>query len=75
MRSDPAHAAASYIGRLIALGHHVAIAEQIGSLARNGLVPREIVRVITPGTLIEDDLLAAARNNFLLAVVAERTAE
>src|SRR5690348_754261 len=72
MAGIPAHAAASYIGRLIALGHHVAIAEQMGSLARNGLVPREIVRVFTPGTLVEDDLLAAARNNFLLAAVAER---
>jgi DNA mismatch repair protein MutS len=72
MAGIPAHAAASYIGRLIAIGHHVAIAEQMGSLARNGLVPREIVRVFTPGTLVEDDLLAAARNNFLLAVVADR---
>src|SRR5215470_1922372 len=58
MAGIPAHAAASYIGRLIAIGHHVAIAEQMGSLARNGLVPREIVRVFTPGTLVEDDLLA-----------------
>src|SRR5687767_5457829 len=51
MAGIPAHAAENYIARLIGQGLHVAIAEQIGSLARNGLVPREIVRVLTPGTL------------------------
>jgi DNA mismatch repair protein MutS len=74
MAGIPAHAAQPYVARLIALGHHVAIAEQVGGLARNGLVPREIVRTYTPGTIVEDDLLAAARNNYLLAVVADADA-
>src|SRR5947209_13573176 len=56
MAGIPAHAADGYVARLIAQGHHVAIAEQVGSLARNGLVPREIVRVLTPGTLLESEL-------------------
>jgi len=71
MAGIPAHAAAGYIARLIAHGHHVAIAEQVGTLTRNGLVPREIVRVVTPGTIVEDDLLAPGLNNFLLALVAD----
>src|SRR4051812_41866639 len=71
MAGIPAHAADGYIGRLIAAGLHVAIAEQIGSLARNGIVPREIVRVLTPGTLLETDLLAGARANFLLSLVRD----
>jgi DNA mismatch repair protein MutS len=74
MAGIPAHAADGYIGRLIAAGHHVAIAEQIGSLARNGIVPREIVRVLTPGTLLETDLLSGSRANFLLSLVRESDA-
>src|SRR5919201_2439662 len=57
MAGIPAHAAESYVARLIAQGHYVAIAEQVGTLARNGLVPREIVRVLALGTLVERELL------------------
>src|SRR6195256_4166877 len=71
MAGIPAHAAEGYIGRLIASGYHVAIAEQMGTLARNGIVPREIVRVLTPGTLLETDLLAGTRANFLLTLVRD----
>lgn len=71
MAGIPAHAAEAYIGRLIAAGYHVAIAEQMGTLARNGIVPREIVRILTPGTLLETDLLAGSRANFLLALVED----
>lgn len=72
MAGIPAHAAESYIARLIAAGHHVAIAEQMGLIPRNGIVPREIVRVLTPGMLLESDLLPSTRANFLLSLVAER---
>jgi DNA mismatch repair protein MutS len=74
MAGIPAHSAESYIGRLIAAGYHVAIAEQIGLIPRNGIVPREIVRVLTPGMLLESDLLPGARSNFLLSLVEERQA-
>src|SRR6266852_6330318 len=67
----PVHAADSYIARLIAAGLHVAIAEQIGVVPRNGIVPREIVRVLTPGMLLESDLLAGSRANYLLAMVKD----
>src|SRR5215813_9845226 len=53
MAGIPVHAADSYVGRLISAGLHVAVAEQIGVVPRNGIVPREIVRVLTPGMLLE----------------------
>src|SRR5947209_5158052 len=76
MAGIPVQAAEGYVARLIEQGHHVAIAEQIGGqkLARNGLVPREIVRVLTPGTLLESELLAGSRPNFLLAMHEENRA-
>jgi DNA mismatch repair protein MutS len=74
MAGIPAHAAESYIGRLIGAGLHVAIAEQIGVVPRNGIVPREIVRVLTPGMLLESHLLSGSRSNFLLSLVHERDA-
>src|SRR5207237_496772 len=71
MAGIPFHAAESYIARLIAAGLHVAIAEQIGVVPRNGIVPREIVRVLTPGMLLESDLLVGPRANFLLSLVRD----
>ena len=74
MAGIPVHAAESYIARLIGAGLHVAIAEQIGVVPRNGIVPREIVRVLTPGMLLESHLLPTSRSNFLLALVHDRDA-
>src|SRR5712664_275101 len=71
MAGIPAHAAEAYIGRLISQGIAVAIAEQIGTVSRNGIVPREIVRVLTPGMLLETDLLAGSRANYLLSIVKD----
>jgi DNA mismatch repair protein MutS len=70
MAGVPHHAAESYIARLIAKGYHVAICEQVGSEPIKGLVPRDVVRVVTPGTIVEPELLAETRNNYLAAVVA-----
>jgi len=65
----PYHAAKNYIARLIDQGHKIAICDQIEdpSLAK-GLVKREVVRVITPGMIVEDDLLEAKSNNFVLSI-------
>src|SRR5919202_1716900 len=68
MAGIPAHAAEGYIARLIAQGHRIAICDQVGTVPEKGLVPREVVRVITPGTLVEPTLLAAEANNYLAAV-------
>ncbi len=68
MAGIPFHAAENYIGRLIAKGYHVAICEQTGSEGK-GLFRREVVRVVTPGTVVEPGMLAAERNNYLAALV------
>ena len=65
----PYHSASNYINRLIRSGHKVAICEQVEDPAlAKGLVKREIVRLITPGTVIEDALLQAKSNNFFAGI-------
>ena len=71
----PVHAADAYLARLIRAGHHVAIAEQTESpaaaKARGGksIVSRDIVRVVTAGTLTEENLLESRASNWLVALV------
>jgi DNA mismatch repair protein MutS len=67
----PYHAIETYVAKLLQAGYKVAIADQQGSEAVGGLVPREVSRVITPGTVIETSLLDERRNNYLAAVVLE----
>ena len=65
----PAKAAQGYVSRLIDQGYKVAICDQIEDPATaKGLVKRDVVRVITPGMIIEDDLLDEKSNNYILAV-------
>lgn len=66
----PYHAAENYIARLIKAGHNVAICEQMESVPSSGnIVKREVTRIITPGTLLESNLLGSDDNNFLGSVV------
>ncbi len=67
----PYHAIEGYVAKLLRAGYKVAIAEQQGNTAVNGLVPREVRRVVTPGTVVEPGLLDERRNNYLAAVVLE----
>ncbi len=72
MAGIPFHALDSYLGRLINAGYKVAICEQTSDPAESeGLVDREVVRVVTPGTVVEPDLLEQNANNYLAAVVTE----
>ena len=65
----PFHSAEGYIGKLIEKGYKVAICEQTEDPAvAKGLVRREVVRVVTPGTLIETDLLESKQNNYICAI-------
>ena len=69
----PYHSAEAYIARLIAKGYKVAICEQTEDPAQaKGLVDREVIRVVTPGTLIEENLLEEGKNNFLAALCANQ---
>ena len=68
----PAHSLESYLARLIKKGHKVAICEQLTDPATSkGLVERDVVRVVTPGTVLEPSLLDQKANNYLVAVVVE----
>jgi DNA mismatch repair protein MutS len=74
----PIERADEYLHRLIALGHRVAVCEQMEDPAEarkrgsKSVVRRDVIRLVTPGTLTEDTLLDAARNNYLMAIVRER---
>ena len=72
MAGIPFHAVDNYIGRLIEKGHHVAICEQVGDQPDKGLFPREVVRVVTPGTVVESNLLPSGRNNYLACVCTQQ---
>jgi len=65
MAGVPHHAADTYIARLVKAGYKVAICEQVGKETVKGLMPREIVRIITPGTVVEPTLLEAKQANYL----------
>jgi DNA mismatch repair protein MutS len=71
MAGVPHHAVESYIAKLINAGHKVAIADQMGSEPVKGLMAREVSRVITPGTVVEPELLEEKRNNYLASLVVE----
>ncbi len=74
----PIERADEYLHRLIALGHRVAVCDQLEDPAEarkrgaKSVVRRDVVRLVTPGTLTEDSLLDARRNNYLLAVARAR---
>src|SRR5512135_1469232 len=64
----PYHAASGYIQKLVDRGFKVAICEQVEDVSQaKGLVKREVIRIVTPGMVVEDDLLQPKTNNFLMA--------
>jgi len=66
----PWHSADTYLAKLIRAGYKVAVCEQVGEVGK-GLVERDVVRVITPGTLVEPALLDERRNNYIAALIFE----
>jgi DNA mismatch repair protein MutS len=74
----PVHRSDEYLHRLIAQGHRVAVCEQLEDPAEakkrgsKSVVRRDVIRLVTPGTLTEDTLLDARRNNYLLALARAR---
>ena len=72
MAGFPAHAMENYLARLVRRGHKVAICEQLTDpAASKGLVDRGVVRVVTPGTVVESALLDQNSNNFLASVILD----
>jgi DNA mismatch repair protein MutS len=76
MAGVPFHSVEKYLAKLVSLGHKVALCDQVEDPKQaKGLVKREVTRVLTPGTLVEDGMLEAGVNNFLAsASVSEDTA-
>ena len=69
MAGIPFHAAEGYIARLISKGYKVAICEQMEDPKEaKGIVKREVIRVVTPGTVIESNLLEEKKNNYIMSI-------
>ena len=65
----PFHSADNYIAKLVSHGHKVAICEQTEDPSKaTGLVKRDVIRVMTPGTVIESNMLDDGANNYLCAI-------
>ncbi len=73
MAGIPHHAVENYLARLIERGYHVAICDQVGDQPIKGLFPREVVRVVTPGTVVEPGLLPGDSNNYLACMVIQES--
>jgi DNA mismatch repair protein MutS len=70
MAGIPHHALDNYLAKLINRGHKVAICEQLSPPGK-GLVERDVIRVVTPGTVVEPNLLASKSNNYLASLAIE----
>lgn len=69
----PYHAADGYIARLVQKGYRVAVVDQVGDTKNTkGIVKRELVRVITPGTVIDSSMLSSSASSFLLALCPDK---
>ncbi len=72
MAGIPYHALDNYLARLINRGYKVAICEQVTKPGETkGLVQREVVRLVTPGTIVEPSLLDSKTNNYLTSLVLD----
>ncbi len=64
----PYHAVDGYLAKLVSKGYRVAIAEQIGDPKAKGLTQRQVVKVVTPGTILEESALKSAQNNYIALI-------
>ncbi|MGB1288280.1 MAG: DNA mismatch repair protein MutS, partial [Aggregatilineales bacterium] len=75
MAGVPYHAIDNYIARLIEKGYHVAVCDQTSQPDGRGIVDREVTRVVTPGTVMEPELLSASEPNYLMGIYPAGSAE
>ena len=64
----PAHAVENYLQKLVQKGYRVAMVDQIGDPKAKGLTERKLTKIVTPGTILTDDALTDANNNFLILI-------
>ncbi|MGN1227771.1 MAG: DNA mismatch repair protein MutS, partial [Christensenellales bacterium] len=68
----PYHALDTYLAKLVGKGYKVAICEQLTAPEKGKIVERDVIRIVTPGTVVETEMLDAKRNNFLASVYVKR---
>lgn len=69
MAGVPVHSVDNYLAKLIKLGHSIAICEQVGEAEPKGPMKREVTRIITPGTITEDELLDAGDESIIMSII------
>ena len=67
----PAHALDPYLEKLVSKGYRVAVVDQIGDPKKSGLTERQLTKIVTPGTILTDDALTDAANNYLTLILEE----
>jgi DNA mismatch repair protein MutS len=72
MAGVPYHAVDNYIHKLIKAGYKVAICEQMTPPTKGGLVDRAVVRIVTPGTILDDKALEKKDNNFIVSIFVDK---
>ncbi len=68
MAGVPFHAVDSYLAKLVKAGYKVAICEQVSEPDKNGIVDREVIRIVTPGTVLDEKTLNSKENNYIISV-------
>lgn len=73
MAGVPYHAVDSYLAKLVRAGYKVAICEQVSEPDKKGIVEREVVRVVTPGTVLDEKALERKSNNYIISISIDPT--
>lgn len=71
MAGIPYHAVDSYLAKLVKAGHKVAICEQLSPPNKKGLVERDVIRIVTPGTMLDEKALEKKENNYIISLHIE----
>src|SRR5438105_11113904 len=71
MAGVPYHAVDSYLAKLVKAGYKVAICEQLSPPNKKGLVKRDVVRIVTPGTMLDEKALEKKENNYLISLAVD----
>lgn len=72
MAGVPYHAVDAYLNKLVKAGHKVAICEQVSLPSKTGIIDREVVRIVTPGTVLDEKALEKKENNYIVALHVEK---
>lgn len=72
MAGVPFHAVDTYLAKLVKAGYKVAICEQLSPPNKRGIIERDVIRVVTPGTMLDDKALEKKENNFLVSILLDK---